>query len=334
MQTWFGAGVAHGRHPGHDRILVAPGHDGVDEPVAAAVGEVLVLETEVAQVVGVVRQVHVDRGVPASGLAGRRGSAIEHDCQLDGDQRVGAEDGAGGHHVLRRHEVRVRPGRSIAGQTEHPGPQRREHAGLDRERRGGPVEAIEVLDHLGVRLRVATGLAMIDQRRVAHAQPEQEPALPVVAPPGRRPATSAASWSQTFRMPVATPMSVGGTQQHLDRGQHIAPHVGDPQGAVAELVELGGQLRDQPADRRSATAPPRCPCPPASRRDRRRRARVGCVAGRADPTLILVRVLAMAASIGALPAPAHRGLSRRRSVRSATEDRPGARTRAKPAVWR
>ena len=48
-----------------DRVLVAPDDDRVDEPVAAAVGDVVVGEPEPPQVVRVVRQAEVDRQSPA-----------------------------------------------------------------------------------------------------------------------------------------------------------------------------------------------------------------------------------------------------------------------------
>jgi len=181
MHTWS-ARVAHGRDSLRDRAEVAPRHDRVDEPVAAVPGEVVVAETEVAQVVRVVRQGHVNRGVPARGFARSRRIPVEHHGQLDADHRVRAEYLARLGHVLGWHEVGMSAGRSIAGETEHFRTQRGEHARVGGERNLGTVERVEELDHLRERFLVATRMTMVDEWRVTDSEAEHEAALPVAAP--------------------------------------------------------------------------------------------------------------------------------------------------------
>jgi hypothetical protein len=55
--------------PGGDRVLVAPDHDGVDQFVAAAAGEIALFPAELAQVVQVVRQGQVQRHIATGHLA-------------------------------------------------------------------------------------------------------------------------------------------------------------------------------------------------------------------------------------------------------------------------
>lgn len=51
-------------HASLDRIDISPGHDGVDQPVAPVIGEVVVREAEAPKVVDVVRQIEVPDDVP------------------------------------------------------------------------------------------------------------------------------------------------------------------------------------------------------------------------------------------------------------------------------
>ena len=67
-----GAGVAVLPDPRLDGRVVAPRHQGVDQPVAASGGEVVVGEAEAEEVVGVVGQGQVERQVVAAELAGDR----------------------------------------------------------------------------------------------------------------------------------------------------------------------------------------------------------------------------------------------------------------------
>ena len=64
------------------------GDDGVDEPVAAAVGEVVLGEAEAQQVVGVVLQTEVEPRVVAGDPPGARRRPLDDDRELGRDERV------------------------------------------------------------------------------------------------------------------------------------------------------------------------------------------------------------------------------------------------------
>ena len=86
-----GAGIVMRLHARGDRLLVAPGDQGVDQPVGATVGEVVLGEAEPQEVVGVVRQHQVAGEVLAGDLAGLGPVGLEDDALLGGDERAGAE---------------------------------------------------------------------------------------------------------------------------------------------------------------------------------------------------------------------------------------------------
>jgi hypothetical protein len=104
-----GAGVEVVLHPGHDRPHVPPGHDGVGQPVAAAVGHVLLGEAQAEQVVAIVGQGQVHLGVVPGDGPGGVGVGLEDHRLLDAEQGVGAEGLAGNGGVLGGHEVGVGP---------------------------------------------------------------------------------------------------------------------------------------------------------------------------------------------------------------------------------
>ena len=64
------AGVKVRADTADDRLLAAPCHDGVDQPVAATPIQVPIVEPEPAQAVGVVRQLQVSRRVPPGEFPG------------------------------------------------------------------------------------------------------------------------------------------------------------------------------------------------------------------------------------------------------------------------
>ena len=121
---------------------------------------------------------------------------IEDHRQLDGEEPLGADGGAGCDDVLGRDEVRVRPGRAVAGEFEHPGPSA---ARTPLGAKPGPVEAIKVLHHPGVRLAIV-GAATFHHHRVAGAETEQEPAgMRLLRRPGRTPPPRAATSARCSR---------------------------------------------------------------------------------------------------------------------------------------
>ncbi len=112
---------------------------------------------------------------------GRR-VGVEYDRELDRDQRIGTEDLAGRRDVLHRDEVGVRARRAGSCELEHLRTERGEHARVDGERVGRAVEPVEELDHLREGLAVTTGIPVVDERRVAHTQAQQEARPPLGAP--------------------------------------------------------------------------------------------------------------------------------------------------------
>ena len=77
-----GSGVAVGLDALADRGIVAPGDEGVDETVAAAVGEIVVGEPDALPVVRVVGEAEVRRQVQTRNGAGSFGVRVEDDGLL------------------------------------------------------------------------------------------------------------------------------------------------------------------------------------------------------------------------------------------------------------
>ena len=219
---------------------VAPGDHGVDQPVAPAPADVVVAVAEGAQVLRVVGQAEVGAGVAPGQLPRPDGVRLEDDGHLGGQERAGAEDGAGPSGVLDRDEVGMGAGGAGRRQLEHPGPEGGQHAALGGHRRGQGVEGIEVGDHLRVRARVVG-----HRRAVAGADAEEEaPAegflqggdgRPDVLGRPRPDADDAAGYRDVTRR----------REQALEvRRQAGVEAAGRPQRPVAQLFELGATLRD------------------------------------------------------------------------------------------
>ena len=105
--TWSAPASKWARTRSHDRVLVAPRHDGVDQPVAAAVGEVVVAEAEAAQIVLVVGQADVHR---RCGPARSRGPGPGRSRAAPPARRTATDPPRalpGLHGVLGRHQVGV-----------------------------------------------------------------------------------------------------------------------------------------------------------------------------------------------------------------------------------
>ena len=147
--------------------------------------------------------------------------------------------------MLRGAEVGVRAGRSIAGEVDHPGPKGGQH---DRRQLGlGPAPGrrlhyVEVFAHGAVGPLVVVA-AQLDERRVADADAEDEPARPRF---GEGPA------AVRHRGRVAGP-DVGdaaGDHEPLGRGQVdgapaeclLGESFAVPEGAVAESLHLAHEL--------------------------------------------------------------------------------------------
>src|SRR4051812_1482623 len=142
-----GAGVEMRAHDLGDLLRAALRDDRVEQPVGAAVGEVVLREAEVEQVARVVAQAEVERRVLAGDGLRARPIVLDDARHLGRDQLVGAEPLAGRARVLDRHEVRVRAGGALAGEVEHLRAERREAALLARRRVRRGVEAVEERPH-------------------------------------------------------------------------------------------------------------------------------------------------------------------------------------------
>src|SRR4051794_32039679 len=239
-----GAGVEMRLDPRRDRIDVAPRADRVDEPVVAPVGEVVVIETEPAQVVGVVGQPQVRRRVPPGDLAGSARVGRKDADLLRREQLAGAERLARPRRVLRRDEVGVCAVSSFGGQLEHLRTERREHARRLRVGRRSAVDVVPMV-HAGEvvaheRQRLAVVLATdVEQRLVGDADAEDEPA-------GER--FPECELAGGHRQRVARPdvRDAGGDDERVRRGEQqlgsrqdlTTDRLTRPQRAVAELLHL------------------------------------------------------------------------------------------------
>ena len=168
-----------------------------DQLVAAAARHVIVPEPEPAQVADVVRQLQVVLGVRAAGGLPRAAPGERHGLLRD-QQGCRPEDRPRERRMGGRAEIRVRPEGAIPGQFEHLRPERRQD-----DRRPSRRQLAEELPHL--RQGPDVGLARrLDQRRVAHAEPENETAPYRPASSSALAASAAGGHVHTLAIPVAT----------------------------------------------------------------------------------------------------------------------------------
>ena len=105
----------------------------------------------------------------------------------------------------------------------------------------GGVEPVEEVDHLLQRLAVGARLLdPVDQRGVADADADEEAGAVL----GRELGVAGGGLLGRVHPEVEDPggdrRRGRGGEEVLDGGEHVAADVGDPQGAVPELLELGG----------------------------------------------------------------------------------------------
>lgn len=117
-----GARLVEGVHAAADPVVVAPGEDRVDEPVAAAVRDIGLLEAEAEEVVGVVGEFEIAGQIGAGDLAGAGRVLLQDDLELRGEQRALAEDLAGLRGVLGGDEVGDGAGRAVPARFSILGP--------------------------------------------------------------------------------------------------------------------------------------------------------------------------------------------------------------------
>lgn len=136
-----GAGLQVGGEAGRDGLRGAVEDDGVDESVAAAVGDVGGAEAVAEQDADVVAQAKVwaDDEVAAEG-AGVAGVGTDNDLVLGREQGAGAEDVAGVMGVAGDDEIGMGPRRAVPGQAQGPVTQRGEHSPAGGD---GGVESVQ-----------------------------------------------------------------------------------------------------------------------------------------------------------------------------------------------
>ena len=120
---------------GSHGIDVPPGHDGIDEAVASPSGEVVLLEAEGAEVVGVVRESQISGGEGSRQLARRCGVPVQDHGDFRCQYGAFSEDPVRTSRVLDGDEVRMRSGGSIPGQLKHPRAKRGEDPAVLRHGR-------------------------------------------------------------------------------------------------------------------------------------------------------------------------------------------------------
>ena len=165
--------------PRLDRVLVAPRDDRVDEPVGAAVGEVVVAEAEAAQVVRVVGQRRGRSPWPAGRWRAPSAGSVSSTTFCSGSSS------ASGPRCSRANAVcstgtkyGCAPAARCRGELEHLRAERGEHAHRRRRRRGTRSTARRP-SRRGTRASWSaacrrSGRGGLRPRRVAHAEPEQE----------------------------------------------------------------------------------------------------------------------------------------------------------------
>ena len=262
-----GAGVEVGGDRRRRLLDRAHPDDAAGQPFRTAGHEVGLVEPLPQPGVAVVRQarvdlqvlmgaaelfVIVDRGAP--GLPG------DHDGLLGDHPLVRAENLPGDRGLAGVHQVRVSTVGVGAGQLDHLGPQRRQQSGgppgarFDHLRqRGHPVE---IVAHGGQGFGVGSTEHVLDQRTVAHPEPEDEPArmkrrqgAPAALHRARDPGVDIGDAG-------AHHQTAGGGQERRRLHQAVLESdLGDEQRAVPEFLDLLRHLRGS-LHRPGVTGPP------------------------------------------------------------------------------
>ena len=236
-------GIEVGPHPVADRVVVPPCHERVDEAVAPTIGELVLGPAEADQVVAVVLQTQVARGVRPCELACPDRVGLRHDGVLHRQQALGTEELPGLRRVLGRNEVGVRSG-SARGEPQHARPQR----GQDDRRRmrrarrfvRRGAEPLEVGLHRPHGRGVGLASHLLDQRAVAHAEPDDQTVRERLADGGHRGCRCHRIASPDAGHARAHGDAVRAAEQERGVGEGLlAPRLGDPDRAVAEAFDLG-----------------------------------------------------------------------------------------------
>src|ERR1700683_109598 len=168
--------------------------------------------------------------------------AVEYHGELDRNRCVGTENPASVDHMIGGHEVRMGACGTITSKSEHSWSECTKDSSFDWNRNRSGIKGVQKLDHLGVRLGVATGMSVVDQGGGTYSETERNAMLPGRAP-HRAPTRD---FGRVLHPCVenACRHSDSGSclQQDLHRSHDVTPHIGDPDRAVAELVEFPCRL--------------------------------------------------------------------------------------------
>src|SRR5262249_60760178 len=110
-------------------LLIPPGDERVDEPIAPTVREVVVPEAEAPQALLVVREPQIEGAGLTRHAPRLRRRALEENLLLDAEPRLGSESLARPRGVLGRYQVRVRASRAPRGKAEEPRAESGKHGG-------------------------------------------------------------------------------------------------------------------------------------------------------------------------------------------------------------
>ena len=243
MHTWSAPASWCAWTRAGDRRLVTPHDERVDEPVAAAIREVVIGEALALPVVRVVRQGEVAAEVEPGRGPGLLRIRLQDDALLAGNETVGTDPRPSLGRELGGDQVRVGAGRTGPGELQHLRAERSQHPGVLRQRDLRRVQAVEVLGHLGQRLRVGAGLVDgIDQGPMADPEPTEEPRSVLGG-------QSSVLRGRLVRRVHPDVEDAGGDgarrrcrEQVGDRAEQLPADVRQPQRRVAETLELGAPL--------------------------------------------------------------------------------------------
>src|SRR4029453_13363264 len=124
-----GARIAMFADTPHEVLHVAPGDERVDQPIAAAVREVVFAEAAAPHAPLVVRGPEVEGARLARHAPRLRRLALEEDLLLDAEPGPGPEDLVRSRGVLGRHQIRMRAGGAPGGKPKQSGAERSEYGG-------------------------------------------------------------------------------------------------------------------------------------------------------------------------------------------------------------
>ena len=229
-----------------ERLLIAPGKNGVDQWVAAAVGKVRFHEPELLQVVLVVVQAEIGGHVGPGYRPGPVGIGFQQQHLLRAEQRVGSDCFPRPGGVGRGHEVGVGAAGLLGAELQHILPQCSQQNRCGFPGGGRHVQGVlhrrQVVFHGADRLAVFVPPNILDQRCMGYPQSQDEAA---------RRQFGEGSVNGVHRHRVAR-IDIGDTRgenQLLGIGRHVADNrkgipahgLGYPQCRISPFFQLPGE---------------------------------------------------------------------------------------------